>query len=76
MNGWIERGEIARVADNIDRSLDPANNLLEQAGLPITFFRLDPQFPQSVLSVLPPDIDMFPLEKLNSEELSRMSWPW
>jgi len=43
-NGWIERGEVARVADDIDRNKDPSNNLLEQAGLPITYFRLNPQF--------------------------------
>jgi len=44
MNTWIAQGQVARAADQIDRTLDPSNKLLEQAGLPITYFRLNPQF--------------------------------
>ena len=47
LNTSISQGQAARVADQIDRGLVgglPPGQLLQNAGLPDTFFRLNPQF--------------------------------
>jgi hypothetical protein len=44
LNAFIAQGEAGLVAHIIDAILDPQFRLLETAGLPLTFFRLNPQF--------------------------------
>jgi hypothetical protein len=44
LNTVISQGQAAALAHVIDATLDPASNLLQAAGLPLNFFRPNPQF--------------------------------
>ena len=44
LNPVIAQGQAAAFAHVIDATLDPAANLLQAAGLPLNFFRANPQF--------------------------------
>jgi hypothetical protein len=43
-NSFIAQGQAATFAHLIDGVLDPSSNLLQAAGLPLNFFRANPQF--------------------------------
>jgi len=44
LNTVISQGQAAAFAHVIDATLDPSANLLQAAGLPLNFFRANPQF--------------------------------
>ena len=44
LNTVIAQGQAAALAHVIDATLDPSANLLQAAGLPLNFFRANPQF--------------------------------